>query len=62
MSNYNDVHLSQDEMVGTAGMVPRALLDHQGHQGNQGNQGHQEYQVGEIQNHNFFFLQDLKLL
>lgn len=59
MSNYNDVHLSQDEMVGTAGMVPRALLDHQGHQGNQ---GHQEYQVGEIQNHNFFFLQDLKLL
>ena len=59
MSNYNDVHLSQDEMVGTAGMVPRALLDHQGHQGNQ---GHQEYQVGEIQNHNFFFLKDLKLL
>lgn len=51
MSNYNDVHLSQDEMVGTAGMVPRALLDHQGHQGNQ---GHQEYQVGEIQNHSFF--------
>lgn len=45
MSNYNDVHLSQDEMVGTAGMVPRALLDHQ---------GHQEYQVGEIQNHNIF--------
>lgn len=54
MSNYNDVYLSQDEMVGTAGMVPRALLDHQGHQGNQGNQGHQEYQVGEIQNHNIF--------
>ena len=51
MSNYNDVHLSQDEMVGTAGMVPQALLDHQGHQGNQ---GHQEYQVGEIQNHNIF--------
>ena len=51
MSNYSDVHLSQDEMVGTAEMVPRALLDHQGHQGNQ---GHQEYQVGEIQNHNFF--------
>lgn len=51
MSNYNDVYLSQDEMVGTAGMVPRALLDHQGHQGNQ---GHQEYQVGEIQNHNIF--------
>lgn len=59
MSNYSDVHLSQEEMVGTAGMVPRALLGHQGHQGNQ---GHQEYQVGEIQNHNFFFLQDLKLL
>ena len=54
MSNYSDVHLSQDEMVGMAGMVPRALLDHQGHQGNQGNQGHQEYQVGETQNHNFF--------